>query len=60
MKRRVALIQKSRKSPAESAELRRLDKISEGLPTEETATDNDAMEIIRRAAKAWSKKPPAK
>ena len=52
MLRRVALIRKIKKSAAETKELEELDHILEGLPSEESHADNDAMEIIRRAAHA--------
>jgi predicted ATP-binding protein involved in virulence len=50
MKRQLALVQKARKMPAERRELEELNRALEGLPTEESQADNDAMNIIRRAA----------
>lgn len=55
LQRRVKLIQKQRKTPAEKKELKQLDHEVEGLSSEELPADNKAMEIIRRAALAFTK-----
>lgn len=52
LKRRVALIRKVNKTPAEKKELDDLDRDVENLSSEEAHADNKAMEIIRRAANA--------
>lgn len=52
MQKRVALIQKIQKTTEDENELEELDRALEGLPSEESHADNDAMNIIRRAARA--------
>ena len=49
--RRQKLLEKKRLSPEERQKLRELDAQVGDLPTAETQADQDAMEIIRRAAK---------
>jgi hypothetical protein len=50
MRRRVELGQKRTLTRAERAELKELDRFAHDLPTAETAEDQSAMKIIRRAA----------
>jgi hypothetical protein len=50
MRRRVELGQKRTLTRAERAELKELDRFAHDLPTAESAEDQSAMEIIRRAA----------
>jgi len=56
LQRRVALIRKIKKTPAEKEELQQLDRDVEGLSSEVSHTDNEAMDIIRRAANALKQK----
>jgi predicted ATP-binding protein involved in virulence len=49
LERRVALIRKPRKSAAEKRELEELDRTMEGLSSEESRADTDAMEMVRLA-----------
>ena len=57
MKRQVELVQKKRKTPSEKRELDLLDRSLSKLPTAELHTDNEALEIIRRAAKLLEVQP---
>jgi energy-coupling factor transporter ATP-binding protein EcfA2 len=51
LKRRMALFRKPRRTSAEDAELAALDREIDELPTAETSGDQEAMDVIRRAAK---------
>ena len=55
MQRRVDLIRKANKTPKQKRELAALDRELEGLPSEEKQEDNDALNIIRRAAEILQK-----
>ena len=50
LERRKELIQKNRLSPSEKVELDRLNEKADKLPYAESKTDNEAREIIRKAA----------
>ena len=49
-KRRAALLEKPELTPAERDELDRLNEEALAMPTAESHEDNEAMDIIRRAA----------
>ena len=55
IQRRIELIQSMPRTPDEEIELQDLDRALEDLPSEESAADNEALKIIRRAAKALTK-----
>lgn len=54
MRRRVILLRKARRTPAEKKELKTLDHELDNLPTAAKPEDQKALEIIRRAAEALS------
>ena len=55
MQRRVDLLRKVKKTPSEKKELATLTHELEGLPFEEKEEDNNALNIIRRAAELFKK-----